>query len=367
MAGLGRRAFLSVPWLGLLQQTPSPPKPARRRSTKRGGSRPSEAVPATLEPGEAFDYRPMAMDPVKWDAAGVGTWMVPWPGRRVALLTNSPRFDGAVMARFVATLDAGWDLYEQFLGQTPALFHHVGGLATIAAVPGDLTCGGGCGYLGRTGIEVQYFYADDYPLAGKEPNAFKNYYFYEMGRNFFLFMKQHSCFRTGFAVFMRHVCMERLKRDDAPGDRGAADWLRGLEAQIADTDLTFLKAFTDRGGLAEKDVRHDRLKANQTDIYASAMMTLRREAGGDAWLRRFYQALAACPEIPGDTPEGALRQGLAWYVSASCAAGRDLGHLFVDRWRLPVAAETRQALAQLDWGSVHPAFILGALPIGFQG
>ncbi|MDG3003941.1 hypothetical protein [Paludisphaera mucosa] len=359
MSGLTRRRFWPASAF-LLAQAPNVRKKARKIPRKAAGPQ------AAIRPDEPFDYRPMAMDPAKWDAKGVGTWMVPWFGRRVVLLTNSPRFDPAVIARFVGRLDAGWELYADLVGQVPRLHHHLEGRGTIAAVPGDLTCGGGCGYLGSTGIEVQYFYSDDYPLAVDQPKVFKNYYFYEMGRNYFLFSGQHSQFATGFAVFMRHVCMELLKLDEAPGDAGAEAWIRTLEGQIGSTDLTFLRAFTMQGGLSEKELRHEKLKANQTDIYASAMMKLRREVGGDGWLRRFYQALAGCPEIKPDTPEGALKQGLIWYVAASTAARRDLGMLFVDRWRLPLEPETRAALADVDWGSVHPAFVLANIPVGFR-
>jgi hypothetical protein len=31
-----------------------------------------------------------------------------------------------------------------------------------------------------------------------------------MGRNFYTFGDRHSCFTTGFAVFMRCVCMDTL-------------------------------------------------------------------------------------------------------------------------------------------------------------
>ena len=50
-------------------------------------------------------------------------------------------------------------------------------------------------------------------------------------------------------------------------------------------------------------------------------------------------------------PDAALRQSLNWLVAASCAARRDLSSLFVDRWRLPMSPETRQALARIAWSN----------------
>ena len=47
-----------------------------------------------------------------------------------------------------------------------------------------------------------------------------HYVFYEMGRNYYTFGDRHSCFITGFAVFMRYVCMDALKCEDTDAQRG---------------------------------------------------------------------------------------------------------------------------------------------------
>jgi hypothetical protein len=53
-----------------------------------------------------------------------------------------------------------------------------------------------------------------YPALQRDPLAIPHYVFYEMGRNFYTFGDRHSCFVTGFAVFMRYVCMDTLKFHD---------------------------------------------------------------------------------------------------------------------------------------------------------
>ena len=75
------------------------------------------------------------------------------------------------------------------------------------------------------------------------------------------------------------------------------------------------------------------------------MLRLRRENGGDAWVKRFFHELAACPESKPDTKEGALNQGWYWLLCASVAAQKDLSPLFTGEWKLPLAEETRAALA----------------------
>ena len=47
-----------------------------------------------------------------------------------------------------------------------------------------------------------------------QPQAMPHYAFYEMGRNFYTFGDRHSCFLTGYAVFMRYVCMGTLECAD---------------------------------------------------------------------------------------------------------------------------------------------------------
>jgi hypothetical protein len=79
------------------------------------------------------------------------------------------------------------------------------------------------------------------------------------------------------------------------------------------------------------------------------MLRLRREYGGDAWVRRFFKALSSCPTAPPDTRDGARKQSWNWFICASLAAGKDLSPIFVDEWKLPLANSTRAALAQTDW------------------
>ncbi len=307
-----------------------------------------------LTPGVSLDYGPLAFRPDAWKKAGLSTQMTPWSGELVVFLTTSSNFEGAVMAQFVARLDAGWRLYADLTGRTPRLFKHFGGRATIAAVPrGELTCGLGCGYIGVTGIEVCGFYNHDYPLIAAQTNAFPHYYFYEMGRNFYTFGERHALFLTGYAVFMRYVCMDALGCEDP--DRATRRIIEEAEALYAKTDLDFLRAFTAVCGLGEKEPRLKRpdgrplQPSDQPVLYASAMLKLRRDCGGDQWLKRFYAELAKCPPFKGQDREAALRQSLNWLVAASCAARQDLSGVFADRWRLPLNRATRAALALVRW------------------
>jgi hypothetical protein len=109
--------------------------------------------------------------------------------------------------------------------------------------------------------------------------------------------------------------------------------------------------------------------SDQPVIYTAAMLKLRRECGGDAWVKRFFAELAKCPAIKPENKDAALRQSYCWLLAASCAAKRDLAPIFIDRWRLPLADETRKALAAVDWQSAEtnaPA-VLDKVPVKFVG
>jgi len=326
------------------------------------------AEPEILKPGSPIDYRRLAFEPARWKERGISTQMVPWTAERIVFLTTMDPLDAAAVTRFVKRIDDGWKLYAELTGRSAALFKHLGGKPVIAAVPdAELTCGYGCGSIGLTGIEIAGFYANDYPLVRDRPAAYPHYVFYEMGRNFYTFGDRHSLFITGYAVFMRYVCMDALGCEDLFRETRLTIE-KAEEVYATKSDLPFLRAFTTLDGWGEK---RDRLKglspSDQPVMYASAMLKLHRECGKDDWLKRFYAALIACPEIKPDSKEAGLRQSLNGYVAASIAARKDLAPLFCDRWRLPLSAKARKAAAAVEWAraDLAPTAALSAIPAEF--
>jgi hypothetical protein len=313
-------------------------------------------TPPVLQPGAAVDYSKLAFNPERWEQRGLSTQLVPWFGKQTVFLTTRSNLDYAVMGRFVGRLDAGWQLYADLTGRSPRLFKQLDAKATIAAVPDvNLTCGVGCGLIGATGVEIAAFYDRSYPLMVVHTNAFPQLCFYEIGRNFYTFGERHSLFITGFAVFMRYVCMDTLGCEDP--DPRTRETIEQAEELYAKSDMGFLKAFTTLDGLGEKAPRIKGADgkwlhpSDQNVMYASAMLKLRRDCGGNAWVKRFFAELTQCPGIKPDSPDAALRQSTSWLVAASCAARRDLSPLFADRWRLPMSPETRHALAAIAWSN----------------
>ncbi len=306
-----------------------------------------------LKPGGRFDYSKLAFQPESWKQRGLSLQLTPRTGSKVIFLTTKDSLDPGLMGIWVSRLDAGWELYASLTGRRPSPLREFEGKVTIAAVPDyDLTCGAGCGYVGATGIELAMFYDYNYPELKAHTNAMPHYVFYEMGRNYYTFGDRHSCFITGFAVFMRYVCMDALKCEDE--DAPTRRVIEGVEPRFSTSGLTFLDLFTTIG-MGEKVSRikdgSGRIiePSDQPVCYASAMLRLRRENGGDDWVRRFFHELAAAPTSDPDTKAGALTQSWYWLLCSSVAAQKDLSPVFAGEWKLPIADETRAALGRIDW------------------
>lgn len=304
---------------------------------------------AEIKPGDGLDYAKLAFYPKRWKEKKIDTVMFPWIGENVAFLTITDSFDPKVMTTFVSTLDQAWATYLKFTAKAPRMHRHIEGKAPIAAIPdGNLSCGAGCGYVGSTGIEANYFYSSTYKNLQKNPKATPHLYFYEMGRNFFTFGNKHDSFTTGFAVFMRYVCTDTL--DVVDNDKRTRKTIDKAIEEYATSDLGFLKTFTNTHGLTEKQ---NRLKTSPTDqpvMYASAMLHLWKQLGDD-WLTAYYKNIHTLPGHSNKTKQGARAQSLGWYLSASLAAQKDLAPIFVEKWRFPLTAEEKKALSKIDWKS----------------
>ncbi len=307
-----------------------------------------------LKPGAPVDGGKIVFDLKAWEKAQLEPQFIPWAGKNLTFLTLDQKLDPAMVTHFVNCLDRGWDTYAELTGRKPALFKQLNGKPTVAAVPGGgLTCGAGCGYVGTTGVELAMFYDTNVAEWKRDPLSFPHYGFYELGRNFYTFGERHSCFITGYAVFMRYVCMDAVQCHDL--DLGTRQHIERMEQIYAASQEPFLRTFTMHGGYSEKENRLKDASGNaipvsdQPVMYAAAMLKLRQDYGGDAWVKKFFAALAKCPEIKPTDKTTAQQQCLAWLVCASVAAGKDLTPIFVDRWRMEMKAELRANFTATDW------------------
>ena len=305
-----------------------------------------------LEPANVNCER-IAFFPKRWQEAGADFDMLAWEGKQIVLITKKGKYDRDVVSAFVDRLDQGWLLYHDLVGVTPRLMKQFAKKPTICAIPkSNLSCGFGCGYVGSTGIEVSAFYSRDLPDFQRQQGSFKHYYFYEMGRNYFVFGDRHNLFTTGYAVFMRYVCMDALECVDI--DRKTRATIEWCEQVYADSDIGFFDAFTNlgrgekRNRLRQKDGRLIS-PSDQPVMYATAMLKLRKDYGGDKFVRTFYHTLHDCEPRAAKDIESASTQCYNWLVCASVAARKDLTPVFVDRWRMPFTDAQRNVMKEVDW------------------
>ena len=300
-----------------------------------------------IKPENGVDYKPF--DPKKWEEKGISTEMTAWNGENIAFLTLDDTIDPELITRLVRFMDQGWEKYAEIIPRKPRIFKNHKGLPAIAAVPEGVTCGAGCGYVGSTGIELALFYQRDLDILKKHPDSCPHYIFYEMGRNFYVYGDRHSYFATGFAVFMRYVCMDAVGCKDV--ELKFREILEGHEANIKNAEqLSFLEIFTNQGDKARSQhARKLGLSDSQNSNYASVMLHLRKQYGGDEWVKKFYTVLDTAGSYPVGAEDSPYLQSLSWLVTASIAAGEDLTPLFVERYRFPMPEEDRAKMAKVNW------------------
>ncbi|MFM9960132.1 MAG: SUMF1/EgtB/PvdO family nonheme iron enzyme [Planctomycetaceae bacterium] len=313
---------------------------------------PAPPKPVAKDGREPIEYQPIRPD--VWKAKNQSTWLFPWEGERIVLLTTTADLDPKTMAVFVKQLDAGWKLCSDLVGQSPRPFRVHNGKATIAAVPDNSFSGGGLvAYLGMTGIEVGGFYVPrgDYDQVRQNPEKFPDGFFFGIGQNHFVFANQCGVLSTGAIVALRHICAEAINGSDK--DPQADQTIYRYEEAFAKSNATFQEAFTPFGATKPFVLNDlDGKPFGNIDLnvlIASTFLKLRKDNGGNEWTKRFFRHLATCPTTSGRDIDGAKGQLLNWVVAASLAAEKDLTPMFRDRWRFPLAPDLWQSLSRVDW------------------
>jgi hypothetical protein len=318
--------------------------------------------PRTIVNGPAIEFEPFYPD--RWKDKPANRSVVSWEGKEVVFFTSSANYDPVVMARLLDGLDQGWRIYADVVGTRPrpvGLSEKFKGKGTLVAVPDTTYLGAGAlGYLGTTAIEVGYFYEGwdktpgDYETLISNPKFFPGYYFYEMGRNYYVFGERHSLFTTGFAIAMREICMLEIG-----AERGGKDDKKFSQDMIQFEELFYKSkkqpqlAFDELGAKKnQKLIASDGqplLFDGLGDFYASAILYLYRNYGGRKWVKGFYHNIMQCPVSPPHIRGGMEGQFLNFIVSANLAARRDLSKIFKDRWRFKIAAPLWILLSKIDW------------------
>lgn len=93
------------------------------------------------------------------------------------------------------------------------------------------------------------------------------------------------------------------------------------------------------------------MPSDQPVMYATAMLKLRKDYGGDKWVKAFLHKLHRAEEFKATDKKTAIKQCLNWVVCASAAAGQDLSPIFAGRWRMPLTHKEHEIMKQTEWNN----------------
>jgi hypothetical protein len=261
-----------------------------------------------------------------------------WVGRHIVLLVPQGPRSRSTMERIVGTLDRAYAYYATATGQEPEHWdpYTIDGRATIAAVP--KTCGGGCGHVGKTGIEIIEPWVEELYETVNSANRYPTVPFYELGRNFWFYGSQLQYsdqsridVATGYAVLMRHMVMDALALSSTEDGTVRSGIERMVDLYAADAAWGWRRVTT--SGRAPADV--DGLGAAH-ELFASILMRLARQHGRDKFLQGFWREVGRRP------PAKSMQEATDNFVlAASAGANSNLEVTFESKLRFMISPNAR--------------------------
>lgn len=278
---------------------------------------------------------------------GDTTNLYKYEGEKTMLLAKSNDLDISIMRKWTDILDGAYNFYQTCTGREPDFLPstHINNRSTIASA--DPTCGGGCGYLGATGIELLDAYFDQSYISILTENKYEQIYFYEMGRNFWFYGNKLSYendpITTGYAVFMRFMSMKYLGIDNYPSHIDFVNQIRELRTTyLADPSLDWSNTLGVAQGIPGS-------AWGAADLFASFCFYL-EETYGWQWLQNVWQHAELRPDRA--STQDAVDN---FIIASSQAANTNLVSLFQE-WRWPVSQSAIDYVNSLDLGT--PKFYL---------
>ncbi len=258
-----------------------------------------------------------------------------WVGQKTALLLPDDIKEFYSIGVILAGSDAAFDYYHRSTGKFPAEASSIRGLTSIAVV--DETCGAACGYLGSKGIEIQKDYFLRQVLAEARLQKVDQTIFYEMGRNFWFYEDKleipntNGVVATGYAVGMRVSAIDEVGLKPAPFS--ASETYTALRSRILALEqilfdrrnnLNWSNTLAIGKGIPESNL-------GGTDLFASKLLKLKKECGGQGFIERFFRWVDKLPS----TNQSKDNAGANFLVAASLAAETNLISVLAKRWGYP--------------------------------
>lgn len=268
----------------------------------------------------------------------------PWFGKHIVLLTPRSDLDIKVMEEIVKSLDDGYEYYNKVTGREPVKWdrYTIDGRGTIASV--DHTCGGACGFLGYTGIEMIHPWVDELYNDVRERGVHHTTFFYETGRNFWFYSGKldfSANFKmnvnTGYSELMKYMATDYIHLPIRPAEAPTRKNLEGLaDIYLAAPDWNWSKVI-ETGNAPAGD--------NQTTsahlLFASLLLNLQKNYGGHTFIERFLKE--ADKRKPTTSVQDAI-DNMA--IAISAGANSNLSNILVNRWRITISQSVKDEAQQ---------------------
>ena len=288
--------------------------------------------------------------------------LYPYRGRNLVWLLPEGTWEPERLQPLIELVDRAYDFYAEAVAGKPTPYSPTirDQLGTVAIVP--KTCGGGCGYISSTGIEVKAPYFQDLYSNYQKTGEFETLPIYELGRNFWLksYAKKLEyqgadasvTVRTGFAAFMRLEVLDVLQIEPGsvygtPFEIYRQDLRSLLWRYQADRTLNWHNTL--RSGQAPKNplCSERGICIGAPELWAAMLLEVRdRYSPNDpTFAKRLWAAVR-------DRPDATSTQAAVdnWIIALSETTQHNLVWLFEDVWRWPVSDRAKRAVRHLPRG-----------------
>ncbi|NWK53982.1 hypothetical protein HW115_00035 [Verrucomicrobiaceae bacterium N1E253] len=305
-----------------------------------------------------FDGRSLAITQKYWNQYQTSTKMIPWEGKNICFITMAEKEAETEVKKveaFTRILDQGWDVYADMLEpHQPRRLRQHKGKSTFIATPGRYAGKNtiGCGYIGQTGVEVSTYYSED--QAAFDGYVFPIYYFYELGRNWFVFGNRLNYMNACLPVHMRGIIGAKLDvgyKDKKRLEREMDSMKKGFESFTKSKEVFSSILNNDRGRISQYGSRE--LPGDNNTLYAGMLYHFAEKFGrsreygdkaGDAFYRKYYQGVMETPDT-GDKKTNTLMI----VASLSHAAGKDLSTYCNKEMRVGLTPEALKLFKRHRW------------------
>ncbi|WP_336515991.1 Ig-like domain-containing protein [Pollutibacter soli] len=267
----------------------------------------------------------------------------PWFGNHIVLLTQKSDLNLEVMEAIVKSLDDGYLQYKALTGKEPQKFAPtvINGRSTIASV--NSTCGGACGYLGFTGIEMINPWVDELYNDVLKTGKYHTTFFYELGRNFWFYSDQLHFgngylvdVATGYSEAMKNIVTDLISlpiRNTETPVRNSLEGYAGLYK--SDTTTNWKKIY--ESGIANLNGT----PVSSHLIFASIILHFYKNSGRGSFVSAFFKETASRKKTL--SAQDAVDN---FAIALSAGTGKNLARILMEEYRFELSGPARIELFQ---------------------